>query len=275
MHQRSAHAIGRRALLAAAAALPAPALAESRLRIGGTGMGLAIMGHLCAAYRRLRGGPEAEILPSLGSGGGLRALAAGAIHVAIVTRAPSAEAPAPGLQLIPLARTPLALAGDATRPAGDIPLATLIALLEGSMTAWPDGTPVRLVRRNRMEADWQLLASLAPEMAQPTEAARRRPGLLTADTDQDNAQALESLPGAFGTITLGQVLSENRRVTLFSLNGTPPRLTALEDGRYPMARPVSLVIRSADLEMLAPLTGFMTGPDGRAILASYGFAAPA
>ena len=55
--------------------------AETRLRIGGTGAALGVMSRLAAAFAEQEPGVAVEVLPSLGSSGGIRALGEGAIDI--------------------------------------------------------------------------------------------------------------------------------------------------------------------------------------------------
>jgi hypothetical protein len=78
------------------------------LRIGGTGMALAAMRQIADAFTAAQPQTTVTILPSLGTGGGLAAVAAGAIDVAVAARGLNDAERAQGLQGFSYARTPLA-----------------------------------------------------------------------------------------------------------------------------------------------------------------------
>jgi len=80
--------------------------AEALLRIGGTGAAVAVMTRLGAAFAAYQPDLAVEVLPSLGSSGGIRALAGGAIDIAVSARALKPEEEAQGLQAVALLRTP-------------------------------------------------------------------------------------------------------------------------------------------------------------------------
>ena len=86
-------------------------MAQARLRITGTGSGTGGMQLLVQAFVRANPGVQAEVLPALGSSGGIRALIDGKIEVAVSNRAPNDKerAMAP-LQTFTYARTPLVIA---------------------------------------------------------------------------------------------------------------------------------------------------------------------
>src|SRR4051794_31449759 len=111
-----AGSVSRRDTLAGAVALAAAmAVASPRhlaagervpLRIGGTGMALATMRQIGDACTATQPHPTVQILPSLGTGGGLAAAAAGAIDVALAARGLNDAERTKGLQGFSYARTP-------------------------------------------------------------------------------------------------------------------------------------------------------------------------
>ena len=64
-----------------------PAASADGLRIGGTGVALGGMSLLAEAFEAAHPDTEIEVLPSLGSSGGVKALLAGAIDLSVSSRA--------------------------------------------------------------------------------------------------------------------------------------------------------------------------------------------
>ncbi len=265
-------AMARRALLIAAlpACLPQGAARAEGLTLGGTGMAIAIIRLLLEEQRQLGLGQPATVLNSLGSAGGLAALRAGRIDVALVGRPLTAAEQAQGLAATTFATNPLAFATHEDTPADGITTAELADALGGEMTSWPGGGPLRLIRRDRTEGDWILLASLSPEIAQAVDRAHARPGLATAGTDQENAELLERIPGSFGIISVGQVMAERRRVKLLPLDGVPPTAQAMAAGRYRLSRALTAVTRG-DSGAAAGFVAFLTSPPAQAVLRAHGY----
>jgi phosphate transport system substrate-binding protein len=133
-----------------------------------------------------------------------------------------------------------------------------------------DGTPIRVLRRPASDTDTTALAAASPAMARALAAAQRRPGLVTAGTDQDNADALEAVHGSFGAVTLAQFLSEKRRLALFALDGVEPTPEAVAAGRYPLSKLFFFVTRAEPAPAAAAFMGFVAGPEARAVLAGLG-----
>jgi phosphate transport system substrate-binding protein len=264
-------ALGRRGLLALLPLSPVLAGAEAPLRIGGTGMALAITRQLLDLHRGAEDVPGVFVLDSLGTSGGLAALRGGRIDMALSSRPLRPEEQAMGLAARPLARTPVAFATRHDTPVGGLSLAQAIALLAGETTAWPNGGPVRLVLRDRSETDWALMATASPAMAEVMERALNRPGLALAGSDQENAELLEQLPGSFGLTTLGQTRAEHRHLRLLALDGVAPGLETMAAGTYRFARGIFVVTRSDAPPPVQTVLRFLGTPQAQRRLRDSGF----
>jgi phosphate transport system substrate-binding protein len=226
------------------------------LRIGGTGMALATMRQISDEFMVTRPDIAIKVLPSLGTGGGLAAAADAAIGIALSARTANDAERAKGLQSLAYARTPVAFVSSHLGMA-DITLSQVAAILTGSMLAWPDGTPIRLVRRDPSDADFTLLRGLSADMAAAVTVALGRAGLLTVATDQENAAALERLTGSFGMISVGQMRAENRKVVLLNLDGETPEVAAVSAGRYKLSRTLYAAWRDPPTPEVAGFLAFL------------------
>lgn len=241
--------------------------AATTIRVGGTGIALAAIHAVGDAFSTGHPAVWVEVLPSLGTSGGLAALPAGALDVALSARPLTEAERAAGLSAIDYARTPVAFVTHAGNTAVEsLTLSDVARILTGEIVAWPDGVPVRLVRREPSDADWILLAGISAEMARAVAAARSRPGLLTVTTDQDNADALERLRGSIGAVTLGQMRAERHRLRALALDGVAPTVEEAEAGRYPPRRTLRAVTRGGmPSGPLGRFMAFMAGEEGRRI----------
>lgn len=236
----------RRSFLASALVVPALGQAQlpaarpgGALLIGGTGSGLGPLQRVAdeAGARALR------FVPSLGTGGGLKAVAAGAIDIAVAARRLSDEERAKGLVEREVFRTPIVWAAHDGVPVRQATLDDLASLYAARTLSWPSGVPVRLVLRPDSDTDTRFLKSLGPAMAEAVSAAQARPGVHVAATDTDTTEALERIAGSLGLTTLGLVRAERRRLHVLALAGVTPALETLASGRYPYAKTLYLVTR--------------------------------
>lgn len=273
-----AGAVQRRALLTRAAAtvlaaaplLARQAAAGTQLRIGGTGMALATMREIVTAFTATNPEVAVTVLPSLGTGGGLNAVAAGAIELALSARALNDAERAKGLHAVAYARTPIAFAVHPDAGIREITLAQVMQIFSGQLLSWPNGKTIRLIRREPSDADWSMLRALSPDMTDAIRIALERPGLLTVSTDQENADALERLPGAFGAISLGQINAESRDVVPLSLDGELPTAQNLAANRYRLSRTLYIVWRDQSGVAAAAFAAFLATAQAKDILVRLG-----
>lgn len=249
----------------------AAGLAQSQeLVIGGTGSALGALQRLAEAFVLQQPSVKATVLPSLGSGGGLKALQAGALHVAVSSRPPKPAELAAGSSVVELGRTPFVVAVSADNPTTSVSRDQLAALLAGHTVAWADGSMARPVLRPPDDADSVALRALGPAVATALDAAHKRPGVPVALTDQDCADRIAQTPGAFGPTTLALLLGERRPLKALALDGQLPGVKALVEKRYAHARTLWLVSGPQPLPATAGFLAFVRSPAGRAMLAELG-----
>lgn len=265
------HAALEAGLLCLALALGADASpAAEVLRIGGTGASLATFRILAADFAKTRPGLRVEIPPSLGSGGGIRALADGALDVAVSARRLTGDETARRLTLVEYGTTPLAFVVGPDNPCTGVTLAQVSQIYAGTWRTWRDGTPIRLVLRPAADTDASILLGLSPQMSQAVGEASRRPGMIVADNDQDNVDAIESLPGAFGACTIAQLRSEKRRAKAVALDGVTPTPAELRSGAYPAVKHLYIVTRESPPPVVKAFLDHLFSKAGQQLLTELG-----
>ncbi|MFM2052836.1 MAG: hypothetical protein RL456_873 [Pseudomonadota bacterium] len=260
-------------LLAAAlamAALGAPSAHAEDLRIGGTGTALGTMRVLGQAFRASRPDVQVQVMPSIGSKGGIRAVVAGSLQLAVSARPASDEEMAAGARSTEYARTPFVFAVARGLPLTAVTTAQLADLYAGRVTQWPDGTPVRLVLRPAGDADSDLVKSISPALREAVTAAEQRRGMTFAVTDQEAADSVERVGGALGTTTLAQMLSERRALRALPIDGQTPDIESAAAGRYPLHKRLHFVTGPQPAPTVQAFIAFVRSPAGRDILRQHG-----
>lgn len=197
------------ALMALTLLLGAGAQAQAQeLKLGGTGAALGSMQLLAQAYARTRPELRLSVLPSMGSGGGIKAVLAGAIQVALSSRPLSAAEVQAGAVAVEYGRTPFVFATAVGNPVAGITSQNLVDFYAGKADTWPDGSKLRLVLRPIGDSDSETIKAISPAMRDAKDLAEQRKGMVFAVTDQETASALEKIPGALGPSTLALLLSE-------------------------------------------------------------------
>ncbi len=203
------------------------------IRIGGTGCALGGIRAVAQAFEKSNPGIRIKVLPSLGSGGGIKALFSGAVDIALSARQLTDIERSQGAAAIEYAKTPLAFVTSERTEKIALSLEQVAAIYRGDKQRWPDGTPIRVVLRPETDADIQFLRTISPAMEKAVLHALRQEGMLMASTDQDNADLLGTIRGAFGACTIAQIESEKRRLRPLVLAGVTPSVANLASGAYP------------------------------------------
>lgn len=257
-------------LLAVSGWFAIPTLADA-LKIGGTGGGLATMQLLVQEFKKSHADVTVEVPPSLGSTGGIKAMLAGALDVAVSSRPLKAEERSKGAVEHEFGRTPFVFTTPRSTKASGLTTGQLADIYSGKTTTWPDGRQVRLVLRPVGESDTDLVKSISPEVARALTAAEKRPGMSFALTDQDSAESTEKIPGALGTSTLAQILTEKRALKVLDFDGVKPSVDNMRNGSYPYYKRMFIVIGPKASATAREFIAYAQSAAGRGLLARVGY----
>lgn len=249
---------------------PGPGITAEELKIGGTGSGLGTMQLFAEALAGKNPGINGTVVPSLGTSGGLRALAKGAIDIAVISRPLKEGELKQGLKQYEYGRSPFVFAVSAKSKAREITLAQMADIYAGRMSKWPDGSNIRVVLRPAGDGDTDLVKNMSPAIRQALAQAESRPGVPFAVNDQEAADDIERIPGAIGPITLALVLSEKRPLKALRLDGVEPTVKNAAAGAYPHHKRMFLVTVARPSPAAQRFVAFVQSPAGREILARNG-----
>jgi len=239
--------------------------ASDNIRINGSGTALDMMKPLLAAYRKNNNVVSVEMGKPLGSSGAVKALLAGALDVAVISRNLTPDEVANGAQLRKFGKTPLVIATEKNIHKSDITTKELEDIYAGNVGTWPNGVKIRLILRPKTDADTQILRLLSPGMNNAISISHTRPGMIIAITDPESYSAIMKTPGGVGTSGMNSVISEKLPLTILSLNGVKPSLKTLANGTYPLSKDISFVTTSKPNPATRKLISFIYSPKGRAI----------
>lgn len=246
-------------------AMPA-ALAET-LSVGGTGSSEPIIRLLFDEFRKeVPSATLHQLSPPLGSGGALKALAAGRIGLAVTGRPLQPEEAKRVGQSFLLAETPFVLATRAARQDKGFTLDQLARIYTGEVTTWRDGSPIRLILRPRFESDSQVLKSMSPAMEKAVEAATQRPGMVTADNDIEALKLIGETTGSLGSTTLGLLATSKVHAVPLPINSVAPTLATLKDGSYPWRKPLIVVLPQQPDALAERFAAFLRSSKARNLL---------
>ncbi len=239
------------------------------LTVGGTGSGMGFMRILGRSYSALHPEITVEVLPSLGTGGGVRGLKAGAIDLAIASRQLT-ENEKLGVKEYNLGESPFVFAVHPATQIDDVTLKQVINIYNGTISTWRDGSRIRRILRPPQDSDWQLLNSLAPDLTKALEIAQKSEGLYLAVTDTDAIAYLERIRGSFGPSTLTMILAEERKVKILSFNGRLPEINGLGQDAYPLTKSYLLLVRGEASPAVSRFVDYIRSKQGQDILGRVG-----
>ncbi len=258
------------ALLFAIIVSATPSLAD--IKVGGTGGDLGTWRILADAYNAKHPETAITVLPSLGSGGGIKALTAGAIDIAISSRPLKEKESAAGLMAVPYAKTALVVSSANNGSLSNLTSDDLVEIFGTGTRNWPNGDPVLVILRPKNDGDAKLVIENIPELAGAFEAAEAR-GARIAASDQDAADALEETKPAIGFMSQSLILGEGRKLQAYALNGVEPSLQNVADDSYPLLKLYYLVFKEPVSSEHSRLIDFLYSPEGEEILRNTGHVA--
>jgi phosphate transport system substrate-binding protein len=245
-----------------------PARADT-ISVGGTGAVTEFLRLVAPAYERSFPQDKVNIIPGLGSSGGIGALTAGAIDLAVTGRELNAKELAAGLTAKPMLETPFVFIGAVGERLA-FTRQEIQKIYSGELRSYPSGRAIRVILRPRGDAQNLLLMTLSADMPAVLEKARQRPELPVAGNDQDNMATAKSMVGAFSAFPLLQLRTEHNTFSIAQLDGVDPDLSTMKSGLYTFKLQVSWVLRGQTGAGAKRFLDFIHGPAGQALAEQYG-----
>lgn len=216
-----------------------PTLAGETLTLGGNGGALGTMKRLGSAFEQSHPGYTVVVLPSLGTSGGIKAVAKGAIDIGLSARLLTDQEQKLGLDVTEYARTPLVFAVKAGHPLTGLSEAGFLNMLK---VGRPQGQRMRPILRPTNDAESTLISRRFPEIGAAIERRlASRADATVALTSQEAADLIEKIPDAIGFSTLSLIRSENRQMKVLPFNGVVPSAANIANGTYPLVMGLYLV----------------------------------
>jgi phosphate transport system substrate-binding protein len=245
-----------------------PGIAAERLRVGGTGATNELVKKVGALYAT-ESGVTLELIPSLGTSGGNRAVADGILDFSMSGRPLNPAESAKGLSVVGEFHTPFVLVTSHPRPNG-LKRSEIARLYQSDKPVWADGQPLRVILRPTNESDTSVLGNTFPGMSAAIAKVRDRADLSVAATDQDNADMAETTKGSLVAATFTQIVMEKRNLRFVAIDGVEPSIESYEKGTYPFGKKLYLVVGSTKSPAVAHFLTFLRSQKGIAALREAG-----
>lgn len=245
---------------------PRPALAEDACEIAGSGSNLPLVERLAHVYHQAHPADRIVVHRSIGSWGGVRAVADGVVHIGLVSRPLKASERRLGVRSIAHVSVAVVLGANPDVPDDSLSSAKLAALVEGRTVRWSDGTRAVLLEREPGDSSYKVLfAENAPfRAAQKAAGGRTHWRVLLHDAEM--AEALSDTPGAVGLADLGGVRLSGRGLRVVRIDGLSPTATD-----YPYRKDLDFVVKGNPRGAAARFLSFARSPEARAVALRAGY----
>lgn len=234
---------------------------EGPLLLAGSGSNLPLTRRLVQAWMAAGGG-DAQVLASVGSGGGLQALRDGVIDIALVSR-PLREEEASGMEVVPYARAGIVLATRLPLEGMDLP--TLRAIYAGTHTETPRGQRIVPILREEGDSTFAALSAQDPEFGAAIRSAQLEERFRSVFTDQSMEHVLSTVRGSIGLLDQGFLSAQATDVRSVPF-GAAPTPALLARGDYPYTKDLLLALPRSPRPSAMAFVDFVRGSMGRHII---------
>lgn len=249
----------------------ASASSKETLIISGTGSSIGTMQLMAKGFQKKHPHVNVDVLPSIGTTGGIRAVRKDKIDIGLSNRLLGPEERSAEIIEEPYGRTAFIFGARDSNPAKGFTLAEIEEIYSGKRKNWPDGTPIRLILRPVSDTFSVYLASINPGLKSASEKAHSIPGVFVGNTDQEAAVHIEKTPGSLGTTSSSVVAAGKRKIKALSVDGVAPTLSNVSAGKYPYAMTLSLVYKRDKYRgAVKDFIEFVFSRDGQKILSDNG-----
>lgn len=241
--------------------------ASCKLVMTGTGPSIEVMKIMAKAFRKKHPAAEVEVLPSIGSTGGIKSVLAGKVDIGLTSRPLKPDEKSQYLEEAAYGRTAFIFAVQSSNPEKGLSLKEIEDIYAQRKATWRNDQPLRLVLRPQADAYSVYLSTISPRMKTALEKAHSVHGCFVGVTDQDAANQIERTPGGFGVTSACLVAAEKRQIKALAVNGVTPTLSNVKSGSYPYTMRMYVVYRkNATNPLVEQFTEFIFSPRGRKVL---------
>lgn len=218
---------------------------------------------LAEAHGRLHGVPIA--IQSGGATGSIRAVAAGAADLGCSGRRKMRADAERNAKLVPIGWDALVAVVHPSNPVKNISVADLAGIYAGNITNWlglggPDAEIELLVRGEEAASVGVILRELL--FQNPDHAFA---GTVLGEEDARFIEArVQANPQALAIISIGTASTE--RLSMLSVDGAAPHYSQIAAGKYPLIRPLYLVVSKRASKEVQQFTEFVKSPEGQQLV---------
>jgi phosphate transport system substrate-binding protein len=243
-----------------------------KMVFAGSGANLAITRILVDSFKRENPNIAIEVPESIGSTGGIKAAAEGAVTIGLASRRLKETEKTYGLAVVPYARTALVICAPPTVTDGDINFEELVQIYKGEKVKWKDGRQIIVLTRQPGDSLIETLERTIAGFKDAYQESQKTRRWFILFTDKDMSSAIAATPDSMGITTFGSVKSEKLKVKILNINGIYPSPENVSKGKYPLVLNLSFVFLRDRLPSGAnAFISFVGSRKGETILRANGY----
>jgi phosphate transport system substrate-binding protein len=245
-----------------------PPPGETVLRIAGTGDSQTLLRLLADSFQRDTPGLRVDIPDSIGSSGGMKALAAGQTDLARIARPLTETEIRSGFVPFIFAISPVVFVTQKKLPEdASIGADQVVSIYQGTLRDWRElGAPpgeIYPIGRENGDSSLSVLQEKFPALARPF-----APPVKIAYTTGKALAALTGYDNTFGFLPLSSIRGSGLRP--LALDGVAPSPETVANGRYPLTTPFLVVSKGEPKGLASTFIGFLFSEPARKILLDSG-----
>jgi len=251
--------------------LYSPILHAENIIIGGSGSDLATFKLLTDKFQQTHPETTFKILPSIGSGGGIKAIKSGRIDLCLISRTPKEKEKSDDIIFTNYAQTPFLFTVNKGLKLNNLSTQNILDIYSGKMTHWNAETQVKLILRPSNDSDTLILSDKVTGFKNIMNQAYKRRGLPIASTDQETIDLIGRLKGGIGTTSLSLIKTEAHNIKPVKLDGIDPSPANIANGKYKLFKDLHMCHNNKNITTeLMRFINFVHSKDGREILNKTG-----
>jgi len=253
--------------------LPAStAKTPKKLVMAGSGTNIPITRILAEAFHKTHPDIIMDVPTSIGSTGGIRAAADGAVALGLISRPLKEKEKNLGLTIVDFAKVPLVIGVHQEVPETDITFAELVAIYKGEKNRWKNGREMVVLTREPGDSSIEVLVKGVPGFREAYDQSQQAKRWNTLLNDADMNKTLAETPNAIGLSDTGAIKAERLRIKPLKVNGVAPSVAAVAKGNYPLFKTLSYAFRQEKLTPEAKqFLDFVRSKQGAALLKANGY----
>jgi phosphate transport system substrate-binding protein len=256
--------------------LPAGAGAGERasrpLVFAGAGSQLPIIRILAEAFGRTHPEIKIEVPESIGTTGGIRAAADGAIALGLISRPLREAESALGLTVLPYARTAVVIGAHPLVADDELSFDDLVRIYRGTRSRWKDDQEIIVLTREPGDSSIEVLEGAVAGFKEAYAESHRAKRWTILYTDQEMNRVLAKTPYAIGLSDVGAITAGRLPIKVLKANGVLPTRENVLSGRYPLVKTLAFAFRKDTVPAGAKaFLRFVQSREGGKVLRANGY----